>query len=291
MLYLLLLASVVLAVVKSAFVKQYSVCAPDRNSRIFFFNLVAFGLAALAQTILLLVTEGLPNLSLWTILPAAGYAVSCYLMQLFLMKSMASGPMGLSSLFCMYGLIIPAVAGPIFFGESFSIWKGLGVILMLLAIFFSVDLKSEKSETPKKWFVYALLTLCFSGMVGVFEKIHQTGPDKAEIPTFLSCAFLFIFLLNLVTFPIAKAKETTPVSYKSGLLFAFLTGLVIIFYNRINLTLAGRLPTMIYYPISSGGAVLLTLIVSILIFREPVKRRSALCFAFGTAAILLLGLF
>ena len=291
MLYLLLVASVVLAVVKSAFVKQYSVHAPDRNSRIFFFNLVAFGLAAMIQSILQLATEGFPSVSLWTLLPAAGYALSCYLMQLFLMKSMATGPMGLSSLFCMYGLIIPAVAGPIFFGEAFSIWKGLGVLLMLLAIFFSVDLKSEKSETPKQWFVYALLTLFFSGMVGVFEKIHQTGPDQAEIPTFLTFAFFFIFVLNLVTFPIAKAKEADPTSYKAGLLFAFLTGLVIIFYNRINLTLAGRLPTMIYYPISSGGAVLLTLLVAILIFREPLRKKIALSFLFGTASILLLGLF
>ena len=89
-----------------------------------------------------------------------------------------------------------------------------------------------------------------------------------------------------------EASSTTSTSTGTDhFLFAILTGLVIIGYNRINLTLAGALPTMIYYPISSGGAVLLTLIVSILIFHEPVKKKVVLCFRFGAAAILLLGLF
>ena len=80
--YLLLGCSVVLAVVKSAFVKQYSSHAPDKNSPIFFFNLVAYGLASIIQ----LVVNGLPSLSLWIVLPAAGYALSCYLMQIFLKR-------------------------------------------------------------------------------------------------------------------------------------------------------------------------------------------------------------
>lgn len=193
MIYLLLVASVVLAVVKSAFLKQYSSVAPDQNSRIFFFNLVAFGLAAVAQIVVQLVTTGFSKFSLWTLLPAAGYAVSCYLMQLFLMKSMAIGPMGLSSLFCMYGLLIPAVAGPIFFSESFSIWKGIGVLFMLVAIFFSVDLKGEKATTSKKWFLFALLTLVFSGMVGVFEKIHQTGRIALRSQPFCPARFFLFF--------------------------------------------------------------------------------------------------
>ena len=128
-------------------------------------------------------------------------------------------------------------------------------------------------------------------MVGLCEKIHQTGPEKAEISSFLTIAFWLIFLLNLLTFLFAKHRESPPVSYKPGLLFAILTGLVVIGYNRINLTLAGALPTMIYYPISSGGAVLLTILVSILIFREPMRKKVVLSFVFGTVAILLLGLF
>lgn len=285
--YVLLGCSVVLAVVKSAFVKKHSSHAPDKNSPIFFFNLVAYGLATVMQ----LIVYGLPSFSWWTGLPAAGYAISCYLMQLFLMKSMAVGSMALSSLFCMYGMLIPTVAGPVFFGESFSVLQGIGVVLMILAIFFSVDVKKCESSSSKKWLIFALFTLLFSGMVGIFEKVHQTGPNKADIHSFLSCAFIMITLLNAVTLPIARKSETVRPSLKSGLIIAILTGLVVVFYNRINLILAGSLDTMIYYPISSGGAVLLTIIVSVTLFRETLKRNHILCFISGTAAILLLGIF
>lgn len=285
--YFLLVCSVVLAVVKSAFVKKYSSHAPDKNSPIFFFNLLAYGLAAVIQ----LAATGMPSFSLWTLLPAIGYALSCYLMQMFLMKSMAIGSMALSSLFCMYGMLIPTVVGPLFFGESFSALKGVGVALMILAIFFSADVKREDSKSSKRWLAFALLTLLFSGMVGVFEKIHQTGPDRADIHSFLSCAFVMIALFNAVTLPLVRKGEAEPPSFKNGLLIAILTGLVVAFYNRINLILAGALDTMIYYPISSGGAVLLTIIASALVFREPLKRNHILCFVAGTAAILLLGIF
>lgn len=284
--YLLLGCSAVLAVVKSAFVKKYSSHAPDKNAPIFFFNLVAYGLAASLQ----LVIYKLPSFSWGIILPAAGYAISCYLMQLFLMKSMAIGSMALSSLFCMYGMLLPTVAGPLFFGEAFSPWQGLGVVLMLLAIFFSVDIRKGDSLTSKKWLAFALLTLFFSGMVGVFEKIHQTGPDKGNIHAFLSCAFVLIALLNAVTLPVVCRNEKEPPCFKHGLLIAILTGVVVVIYSRINLFLAGALDTIIYYPISCGGAILLTIVVSVLVFREPLKRNHILCFISGTAAILLLNI-
>ena len=283
--YILLACSIVLAVVKSAFVKRYSQDKAHQTSRIFFFNLVVYGLAAVLQ----LCITGLPTFAFATVLPAAGYALCCYLMQLFLMKSMAIGSMALSSLFCMYGMLLPTVAGPLFFKEDFSVWQGVGVALMLLAIFFSVDIRKGEN-TGKTWLLFALLTLVFSGMVGVFEKVHQSGPTKADISSFLSIAFLLIALLNAVTLYPVRRKETAPAHFESGLWIAALTGLIVIFYSRINLTLAGALDTMLYYPVSNGGAVLLTLIVSVTIFREPLRRNHILCFIFGTSAILLLGM-
>lgn len=285
--YLLLGCSVILAVVKSALVKKYSSFAPHKNSPIFFFNLIVYGLAAAIQ----LTVFGLPDLSVYTILPAAGYAVSCYLMQLFLMKSMAIGSMAFSSLFCMYGLLIPTVAGPLFFKESFSLWQGIGILFMLLAIFFSVEPGRDTSTVSKKWLVFALLTLLFSGLVGVFEKLHQSGPGKEDIPSFLSCAFSLIALANAITLLPVRRKEADPPAFRTGIWAAILTGLVVVFYNRINLFLAGTLDAVIYYPVSSGGAVLLTLLASAVFFREPVQKKHILCFSFGTAAILLLGLF
>ena len=285
--YILLGCSVVLAVVKSAFVKKYSSYAPDKNSPFFFFNLLAYGLAAIIQ----LVINGIPSLSLWIVLPSAGYALSCYLMQIFLMKSMAIGSMVLSSLFCMYGMLIPTVAGPLFFGEGFSLWKGIGILLMLLAIFFSVDPERGSPAVSKKWLLFALLTLVFSGLVGVFEKVHQTGPAREDIPSFLGCSFLLIAILNAATLFPVRRKEVDPPAFRNGLWVAILTGLVVVFYNRINLFLAGALDTVIYYPVSSGGSVLLTLLVSMVFFQEPVRKNHILCFIFGTAAILLLGLF
>jgi multidrug transporter EmrE-like cation transporter len=73
-------------------------------------------------------------------------------------------------------------------------------------------------------------------------------------------------------------------------MLAVLSGLVIGMYSAINLTLAGKLDSMIYYPVANGGAMLLTVFVSVLFFKERFDKMRMIGAAIGLAGILCLSL-
>ena len=47
-----------------------------------------------------------------------------------------------------------------------------------------------------------------------------------------------------------------------------LSGVVIGFYSTVNLILSGKLDSMLYYPVANGGALIFTVLVSAVVFRE-----------------------
>lgn len=290
MLYVLLGVSVVLAVAKSSLMNNFGKKHIDGNIAIILFNLFTYIMAAIIQ----LCFGASFSKEMTTILPATGYAVFLLLMQASSLKAMSCGPMALSSLFVMYGLIIPSLAGPIFWHEEFSVMQAIGIVLMLFAIYISSTTKQSKEENAdgisKRWYMYAILSLIFSGLVGLFEKVHQTGPSADEVGAFLLTAFTILIVLNGIIVLFSHIKNHNVNVNKGALICAVLTGIISAFYNRINLILAGGLDSMVYYPISSGGAILLTVIVAGLFFREKFTKRSITGIVIGGISIILLGL-
>ena len=80
-------------------------------------------------------------------------------------------------------------------------------------------------------------------------------------------------------------RHTAPIFVLGGI-----TGLIIGFYNRINLILSGTLNSMVYYPIANGGGLLLTVSVSILFFREKLTPKMYVGIGVGLLSILLLSI-
>ena len=290
MMYILLGVSIVLAVAKSSLMNNFGKKNIDGNIAIILFNLFTYIMATIIQ----LCFGASFSKELTTILPATGYAIFLLLMQACSLKAMSCGPMALSSLFVMYGLIIPSLAGPIFWHEKISIMQVIGIILMLAAIYISSATEQSTGEVSdgisKKWFLYAFLSLIFSGLVGLFEKVHQTGPSADEVGAFLLTAFTILVVLNGLIVLVSYFKNHNVNVNKGAVICAVLTGIISAFYSRVNLILAGGLDSMVYYPISSGGAILLTVIVAGLFFREKFTKRSITGIIVGGISIILLGL-
>ena len=69
-----------------------------------------------------------------------------------------------------------------------------------------------------------------------------------------------------------------------------LSGMIVGFYSIVNLTLAGALDSMIYYPIANGGAMLLTVLVSVIVFKERFDRMRMIGTGLGLLGILCLSM-
>ena len=68
------------------------------------------------------------------------------------------------------------------------------------------------------------------------------------------------------------------------------SGVIVGLYSSVNLTLAGALNSMIYYPIANGGALLLTVLVSFFVFKEKISTKKLIGFIIGLLSIVALSL-
>lgn len=264
--YLLLAASVILAVCKSSLYNAYSKKGELSLFKLFAFNGITYGVAAAISFAGVLFTSW--HFSLSTVVCAFFYALIVISLQTVSITAMSVGTMATTSACVMYGMIIPSVAGPLFWHESIGLLQIVGMILMLISLWLIKEKTSPVKRSFKtKWSVLAIIAFLLSGMAGLMEKIHQSteGKDERLQFVFVACGFMLVFSLAAIMITGKKKKGGFS---KSTVGIALLSGLVVGLYSTVNLVLSGKLDSMIYYPIANGGAMLLTVAASAVFFKE-----------------------
>ena len=287
--YALLAVSIILTVSKSSLYNSYAKREKPTLFKTFKFNALSYATSSVVALIAILFAT--PSFSAPTVICALLYAVIVFSLQTISISAMKLGAMVTTSIAVMYGMIIPSVAGPLFFEEEFGLLQGVGISLMLVSLWLLRDKSSnEKKPSNKKWLILAAVAFLLSGMAGLMEKIHQETDGKEEKASFVLIACLGMLLFSVIMAFCFKKKEKLDVIRPSLLLPAIVSGVVIGLYSIVNLTLAGKLNTMIYYPVANGGAMLLTVIVSFLLFGEPLDRRKITGIVLGLSGIVCLSL-
>ena len=287
--YLLLAVSIVLCVCKSSVYNAYAKKSPAGLSTVFRFNAMTYGIAAAVALLLFLL--GSKTVSVSTLLCALLYAVIVTSLQTLSVMAMKVGAMSLTAICVMYGMMIPALAGPIFWHEPLGYLQIAGILVMAVSLWLLKEKPSARNKTSqKKWLPLAFLCFLLSGMAGVAEKIHQSTPGKEEKEVFVFAACLFMLLFSLIATLLTRKKGETEKPNRSLLLLGVLSGLIVGFYSMVNLTLAGELDSMIYFPVANGGAMLLTVLVSVIAFKERFDKSRIAGVIIGLVGILCLSL-
>lgn len=281
--YVLLVVSILLCVIKSSLYNNFAKSEnPDRGG-IFTFNAICYGGALIVP--LFFGIKGMPTV--YTLICASFYAGIVCSMQGLTVYAMKVGPMSLTALISLYGMIIPTISGPLFWkGEHFTTLKVMGIAVMLFSMWLLSNVEKGK-VVSKKWFPAVISVFCLSGFAGLVEKIHQSTPGKDEKALFLFTAYLIMLLISAVGKLFIRG-EKKKLSVKNTIITAILCGFITGFYALTNLTLAGNLDSMVYYPVANGGALILTVFVSITVFREKCTKKQITGIITGLASVIML---
>lgn len=287
--YLLLFVSIVLCVCKSSVYNAYAKSSPAGLFSVFRFNAITYGISAAVA--LVLFVFGSKTVSVSTLLCALLYAVIVTSLQTLSVMAMKVGAMSLTAICVMYGMMIPALAGPIFWREPLGLLQILGILIMAVSLWLLKEKNDASNKaSQKKWLPLAILCFFLSGMAGVAEKIHQSTLGKDEKEVFVFSACLFMLLFSLVATLVTRKKGQTEATGRPLLLLGVLSGLIVGFYSMVNLTLAGELDSMIYFPVANGGAMLLTVLVSVIAFKERFDKSRVAGVVIGLIGILCLSI-
>lgn len=240
-----------------------------------FYNAIISIVAAIS---LLILSDNL-SISLYTVIMAVLFGIVTLLQQIFNLYALENGPFSYTTVIISLSTLIPTVSGALFWNEKIKLIQYIGIALMVLCFFLSVDIKDKNKTTGIKWLLFSSLAFLATGLIGIMQKIHQTSSHSDELDAFLIIAFCFSFILSLALSFIFRNKReviTEKDTSKSVLqllpiVFMILSGIFVALNNKFNLYLSGVLDAAVFFPLVNGGGLVLTTVASVIIFREKLS--------------------
>ena len=231
-------------------------------------------------------------------------AVGGTLTNLLGIMALSRGKMSVYSLFLILGgMILPFLAGVVFWEEELSVLRVIGLIFLIVSLVLPVLEKDGGKNTKgaKIFFLLCIGIFLANGMNSVIAKYHQSTPAHVDTVSFMilretinaplnALMFLFIHIKN-------KKSNKNSVDVANKTRFIAVNWLILSIFAAIycgshfcNLLAARIFDASMQFPIITGGTMILTAVAGFMFFREKPDKYSTVSIAAAFFATILFGL-
>ncbi len=289
--YIFMVVSIIFSVANSCILHKFSNKGIENKGDLFLFNAGISTVWSLIMTLWFLFSEA-SSISLTAIIFGLVYGVLLCLFLFFKTVSMSEGPVSLTTLIGSCAFIIATFFGVIYSHEAVNIVQLIGMLILMFSLGFCVNPKKSGEKLTKKWFFYAFLFFLAGGLLGIFNKFFGVSDVTDEVTgMMLVASFFSVILFAAFSFSInASAKKPIPKIRKEALLYIILSGAASCIYMRLNVILAGIIPSVVFFPVSNGSMVILSTLAGKIFFKEKLKTIQTMGILIGFVAIIITGL-
>lgn len=208
-------------------------------------------------------------------------------------------PYMLVSIFNMVGVLLTLVLCAIRYGEAVGPWQIVGIVLLLAAVYCMCTYQEQKDlaggRLSVKNFLLLLACACFGGVSDFSQKLY--AKECADVPVSIFNLFTYFFaaLTLLIVLPFFRqtAKKTSTLRSPVSILRPILPYVAImalsLFLNSYFKTLsAGQLDAVLLYPLNQGMSVTLSLLMSVVLFKEKINAKGLIGIGMGVIALILI---
>lgn len=184
-------------------------------------------------------------------------------------------------------LIIPLTFSIIYYNESYGVLKIIGIILALIAIYYSSK-KEEKTETPFSWKLFLIPSIIFigSGIVDISIKVSQEYFSKeAPFSVILACIFGAAGIIGLSQKIIQRQK----IAFKDAL-----AGMILGLFNFFSTFYLMKalsndtLESSFVFAVNNIGIIIFNSIIAAFLFKEKVSKTNFLGIMLALTSIVLI---
>lgn len=256
--------------------------ATDRRRHVIAVGAINYAFAMLVAVIMA-VTQGQWTFTLSVVEAGVFGGVAYAVTFLVWRKAITAAGSGLTISVSRAAVVMPILLSIVFWGESLTLAQVAGILLLLCGFTLMTHKDAVKVSPKHRWGlgIARLLFVCSGFSIATPKVAHEWGCDPVR--------WLYI------TLQFASATVVTGVSMmlKPQALSAkdVLAGILLSTVNVLGLFLwtltLQRLPGVIAYPAFSAGMLVLTTILPLTIWREPITWRGCLGIALTAVAIVL----
>ena len=277
-------------------VKKHSIARFESKKIMrFLFNSVVTLACALSLLIISL-TKGVPEISGFTLLLGILFGIITAIQFFFSLMAYERGPFSYTSVIISLSTIIPALSGYLIWDESIAAVQIIGMVLMLICFFLSVDFSGGEKKTSAVWFLYVFIAFLATGLIGVMQKWHQSSEHKSELDGFLITAFLTAFLFSTLgtAFTLMRSRKEGNEKFTGrdisaiSIILMICCGICAAANNKMNLYLSGVMDSAVFFPVVNGGGMILSAVASLIIFKEKFGLQKWLGIIIGILAVILI---
>lgn len=282
----LLGVSIITATFNSIFLKKAKI---GDNSLIFNFNIIT---SILWCILLFLLNKCTVTINAVTLLWGVAYGLVQASFVLFKTLALRSGPVSITTLIGNSSLLLSISVSALLWKENITLIQCIGVALLIFSIILCTYKKSE-SVFKANWKLYAFFFSAFAGLVGItFKAFSKSGNTEHTNDMMIIASFIMTVCYLLISIKAKSIKPfLNPNNKQNFIFYALLTGLLSCVYNRLNITLSGKIDAVIFFPVFNGGVILLSCILGFLLCREKLSVKQILGIFTGCLALCVIGIF
>lgn len=261
----------------------------------FFANIIRMLLCILMGFVLILATEDLHSLipSRTLLLVSALSGISSAVFVVTWLISVKKSAYMMLDIFLMMGVLIPLSATSILYSEFIkpTQWVGIGILFIAVVIMCSYN-NSIKTKLTLPSMILLLICGIANGIADFSQKLFTECVPHGSAATFNFYTYVFAASVLIVTYAVMP-KATSDTSkpdlkkiYKYVLIMA-----LCLFTNSYFKTLAARyLSAALLYPLNQGCALLLSAIMSAVLFKEKLTQKAVIGMITAFAGLLIINL-
>ena len=220
---------------------------------------------------------------------ATAFGLSSMVFQLSYTRALSMGNVSITVMMANLAMVFTVLLSAIGFHDPISLPRLIGIVLTVAVFIVNTDFKT-KNKVKKSWLALALAALISSGIAGCVQKLlGELGPAD-ESRAFVSCSYLvgavatFAFYLILYCKNKRKTYKTAPPVFLYALgVGGFLAVFQIVYQYSIN-----TIPGTFIYPTYSGGCIILSTLMGVILFKDKLKPRQAISVVLGLVAVVLM---
>lgn len=284
-LILAMTSSAMLSIMSSLFGKL----SDNKKNTSFLYSAVVTFSAFISWGIICLCKSGI-NFIVWAY--SIIYGISYTVAMIGMFKAYQAGSVSLTAFVKQLSLIAVALWGFVFWNNPLTatILSGIGLIIVALYLCFKPEKESKSTSVSLKWLLYAAMLLVGNAGCSIIQKYQQLAFDGNYGNSMMFFASAIAFLISLTLYlkdDGCKIKEIK----KFLLICPAVGGISSAALNLfILLLLSSPLSESIIFPGIAVGGLVITMIFSVIVYKETLRFHQWCGLFIGTIALVLLNL-
>ncbi len=182
------------------------------------------------------------------------------------------------------------------FDEKITVFKIVGIILTIIAVYLVSHKQTENKATSKFWWLFPLIIFIASGIIDssinyVTNPLQGNLLQGNSLDVFLSTIFATAFVIGLMVllYQLIIKKETFQLqAIPAGLILGVINYGTMFFLGKA--LGSGLLDSSILFPVNNLCILTISTIISVLVFKEKLSQKNWLGIALSLLAIFILGI-